>query len=159
MELIQICTCTLHVGYAKSATVGDVTWKEQFYESMTDEGGPTCLSAAALSCSQEGEMLVVSTIVFRVSVWVLLAKPLFTWGSLYEAPTFGVSSLSFSKGASFGLYLPPAAWSSGKKLCFHVYRGDLNMLQDMMEEVHRWFQLPEHGVWPILDKLVVFPVC
>lgn len=94
LELIPNWTCTLYVGFEKSATVVDVSCKGHFSADITDEGRPRRFSGAVFSRSAVSVVSVVSLLDFWVPVRVVLAKPLFRRGLLYEAPTCRAKSLS-----------------------------------------------------------------
>lgn len=53
----------------------DVIWKVHSSATITDQGGPTCLPAAGVSCSIENEVPGVSLLDYGVPTSVLLSKP------------------------------------------------------------------------------------
>lgn len=95
--------------------MADGTRNGHFSANINDESAQTRLTAVAFSCHKESKVSVVSLPDFRVSLSVLHAKHLLTWGLLYESPTYGASFISFSKGTGFSVPAPGcfSVWDEG----------------------------------------------
>lgn len=164
---------SVSVGFAKKATVANVTWKWHSLANRTDEADPTHpnyflkvfsieMSEEPVNCKEILGSSIVGFLDFRISAWCLLLVPLFRWFLLYEALICKALSFNFPEGTRFGVFLLLVFWHVGREDLFWVTVGDLALLQHILDEAHHLSQLSKfagHKNWFTWGIFVCSFVC